>query len=156
MDLNEILEIPQFKGIELEKEAGEITIIGELQNTDKSCPDCKKEAVKPHQYYKKRVRTLPLSNKPTYLSFIHTNYLCLSCGRTYLERIDFVDRQRQYTKAYEDYVYELARKQDWSRVAELEKLSFDIIQGIFLKEGQEGPSGRSKSRRSRMSQASHR
>lgn len=133
MNIDEILEIKQFKTIELKKENNEIIIIGEIVNSEKTCPSCNKIAIKPHQYHKRKVRTIPFNKKPTYLAFKQTAYLCPSCGKRFLERINFLEKCQRKTVEYEKYVYELAKKQDISRVAELENLDWSTVNDIFLK-----------------------
>jgi hypothetical protein len=44
-----------------------------------------------------------------------------------------VESQQLQTKQYQAYLYELGKKQDISRVAELEGLSWDSANRIFLK-----------------------
>jgi len=133
MNVNKILKIRQFKAIDLEEENGEVLIFGELKNTEKTCPHCNTLAIKPHQYHKKKVRTAPFDTKPTYLIFTHTAYLCTSCRRRFLERVEFLEKCQRKTVKYVKYVYELAKKQDISRVAEMENLKWDTVNEIFLK-----------------------
>jgi transposase len=132
MDINDILRIPQFLATNLSCTNEIVTIYGELQNTDKTCPSCGKEAEKPHQYYEKEVRHLSFCNLPTYLCFQRKDFIC-ECGKVFLERLDFQDLYSKYTTAYEDYLYELAKNQDIKRVAELENLSWCITEGILKK-----------------------
>ena len=75
MDTNKILKLRQFKALDLDVENGEVLIYGDLINTDKHCPNCGKEAIKPHQYNKRKVRTTPFNSMPTYLIFTHSAYL---------------------------------------------------------------------------------
>jgi transposase len=133
MDVNKILKIKQFKALDLDAVNGEVLIYGELINTEKTCPHCNTLAIKPHQYHQKKVRTAPFNTKPTYLVFTHTAYLCPACGRRFLEQIDFLEKCQRHTKKYEEYIYEQAKKQDISRVADMEGLKWDTINEIFLK-----------------------
>lgn len=143
MDVNKILKMKQFKAIDLEEENGEVLIFGELKDTEKTCPNCGKEAIKPHQYYKRKVRTVPFFNKPTYLIFTHTAYLCPTCGKRFLERMNFLEKCQRKTVEYVKYIYELAKKQDLTRVTELEKLEWRTVNEIFLK-GREKEGNRTK------------
>src|SRR5579884_3589078 len=122
MSLNDVVDLPQFEAREILKEGDEVFIRGELKNTDKTCPACEKEAKKPHQYYEKRVRHVPYGNKPTYLVFERKDWIC-ECGKVFLERLEFQELYSHYTVQYADYLYELGKKQDLKRVAELERLS---------------------------------
>lgn len=133
MSIDEILEIRQFSTIELKKENEKILIHGKLQDTDKTCPICNTLGIKPHQYHRKELRTVPFNGKPTYLVFIHTAYKCPTCGKRYLERTDFFEKRRIYTIAYEKYICEQAKKQDITRVSELEGLNWHTVNDIFLK-----------------------
>jgi transposase len=97
MSLNDVLKLDQFTALNLEMNPeGEVLIHGELQNTDKSCPSCGEDATKPHQTYEKRVRHLPVMDKPTYLCFERKDWIC-SCGKVFLERLNFQDLKSQAT-----------------------------------------------------------
>lgn len=100
MDVNKILKIRQFKAIDLEEENGEVLNFGELKDTEKTCPKCNTLAIKPHQYHKKKIRTVPFNAKPTYLMFTHIAYLCPNCRRRFLERVEFLDKGQRKTVEY--------------------------------------------------------
>jgi transposase len=149
MDVNEVLNLRQFKAMRLETlENGDIRVHGQLEYTGKTCPACGKEANKIHQYYQKAIRHLPIFNQPSYLCFEHRLLRCTHCRKLFLERLDFVDLKRQYSRAYEQHIYELCRGQSLNRVAELEGLSWDEVEGIFKKKGADLP-GASAGNRSR-------
>ena len=143
MDINIILQIRQFRACEVEERNGEIIISGELKDSEKHCPHCNTLAIKPHQYRQKRLRTIPFNGKPTYLIFTHRSYLCDRCGRKFLERTDFFEKQRRYTIAYEEYIYETTKGRDMERAAAQEKLNWHTINDIFLK-GREKKAGEKK------------
>lgn len=133
MDINKILKLRQFKALDLDVQNEEALIYGDLINTDKRCPNCSKEAIKPHQYHKRKVRTAPFNSMPTYLIFTHSAYLCPLCNRRFLEKIDFLEKDQRKTLNYFQHVYQLAKKQDLSRVAEIEGLEWETVNAIFLK-----------------------
>jgi transposase len=133
MDINKILKIRQFEAREIEEKNGEVLIFGELKSTKKTCPNCNTLAIKPNQYYQKKLRSVPFNGKPTYLVFIHKSYLCNVCGRRFLERTEFFEKQRIYTIAYEEYIYETVKGRDIKRAADQEKLNWHTINDIFLK-----------------------
>lgn len=132
MSLNEILKLRQFNALSLSSEKGEVVIYGELQETDKTCPACGKEAEKPHQYYRKRVRHLPFAEQPTYLVFERKDWIC-ACGKVFLERLEFQDLHSKYTRAYEEYIYRQCRYTPTSQIAEQEDVHWDVVAGIFKK-----------------------
>jgi transposase len=133
MDINKILQIRQFEALELEEENGEVLIFGELKNTEKTCPNCNTLAIKPHQYSQKKIRSVPFNGKPTYLIFTHKSYRCNVCGRRFLERTEFFEKQRIYTIDYEEYIYESVKGRDITRAAKLESLNWHTVNDIFLK-----------------------
>jgi transposase len=135
MEINEYLKIRQFKAIGSEQQGCEIHIDGELVEPGEVCPACGKDEVKLHQTYKKRVRHLSLFNNAVYLHFKHLLLRCLNCRKLFMQRLDFVDSHRQFTLAYEEYVYELLRNQSIQAVADLENLSWDEAGGILKKGG---------------------
>ncbi|GEM_PF-1584987 len=145
MDINKILKIRQFRACEVEERDGEILISGELKDSEKHCPHCKTLAIKPYQYNQKRLRTIPFNGKPTYLVFIHRSYLCNACGRKFLERTNFFKKQRRYTIAYEEYIYETTKGRDIERAAQQEKLNWHTVNDIFLK-GREKKEGEIRER----------
>ncbi len=138
MEINEILEIPQFKAEESEKINNEIIISGEIINTDKACPTCGKESYKANQYYTRIIRTLPIYGKRTYLKFTEKILKCIDCNKTFSEKVNFVEKSQRFTKAYHNYIYELAKKQDFKRVAELEKIDPDTVKSFFKMSSKSG------------------
>lgn len=135
MSLTEALKIRQFRAESLEVKEERVLIYGELEDTGKTCPKCGKEAQKPHQYYSKRVRHIPMFEKPTYLVFERKDWRC-ECGKVFLERLEFQDLRSDYTTGYENYLYELARIMPWNAVARREGIDWDVVERIFKKGGQ--------------------
>src|SRR5260370_40326793 len=99
MSLNDVIEISQFTAVSIRKENSEVFIHGELKKTDRTCPSCGREALKPHQNYQKKVRHLPFANQPTYLVFERKDWIC-ECGKVFLERLDFQELYAHYTHQY--------------------------------------------------------
>ena len=131
MEINELIDIPQFTVIEAEKLNNEIFLAGELKNTDKHCPHCGKEVLKPHQYKPRVVRHTPIVDKPTYLKFKESSFLCPICNKSFTEKVEFVDLYQHSTKDYQRHVYELAKKQDFCRVAEMEGIDPGTVSSFF-------------------------
>ena len=136
MDVNKVLKLKQFKALDLEEKNGEILLKGELQETNKSCPNCKKEGEKPHQYEKRKMRTTPLNGQFTYLVFTVKAYLCTNCRHRFLERGDFYEKHQRHTLDYEKYIYKLVKSNSINGIAEMEEMSWGTINEIFLKGGE--------------------
>jgi transposase len=135
MSLNDALKIDQFNAEHLDATSEEVFIYGQLQNTDKTCPECGQEALKPHQYYQKRVRHLPMLNLPTYLVFERKDWIC-GCGKVFLERLDFQDIRSTFTCQYEEYIYRRCKGMTTEHVAQEEGLHWDTVARIFKKGSQ--------------------
>jgi transposase len=131
MNINEVLEISQFKAEEVEKINNEIIISGEIINTKKICPTCGEESNKVNQYYTRMVRSLPIHGKQVYLRFTEKILKCNTCNKTFTEKVDFVERSQRFTRDYHNYIYELAKKQDFKRVAEMERIDPDTVKNFF-------------------------
>jgi transposase len=145
MSLNDLINLDQFTALTLAATAEEVLVHGELQNTDKTCPECGKEALKPHQYYERRVRHLPVMERPTYLAFERKDWIC-ECGRVFLERLDFQDLKSQYTCAYEGYLYKQCIHMPIETVAKREQLHWDVVARIFKKNSLQERAGTRQSR----------
>jgi transposase len=133
MNLNDLIKLDQFNALNIEvTSADEVLIHGELQNTDKTCPACGKEALKPHQYYERRVRHLPVMNKATYLVFERKDWIC-ACGKVFIERLNFQDLKSKYTHQYEEMIFSRCKYTPLNLVAEQEGVDWDVVAGIFKK-----------------------
>lgn len=131
MNMNELLEIPQFEAEESEKINNEIIISGEIINTDKTCPICGKESDKVNQYYTRMIRSLPINGKRTYLKFTEKILKCNACHKTFSEKVNFVEKSKRFTREYQNYIYELSKKQDLRRVAEMEQIDPNTVKVFF-------------------------
>jgi transposase len=133
MELNELLKLDQFNALNMEvTPEGQVLIHGELWNTDKTCPACGKDAIKPHQYYEKRVRHLPMMEQPTYLVFERKDWIC-TCGKVFLERLNFQDLKSKYTIQYEERIFVRCKYTPTQLVAEEEGVDWDVVARIFKK-----------------------
>ena len=96
------------------------------------CPDCGTISQEPHGYGQPhRVRDLSICGQACYLELSGHRFKCEPCRDTFTERLSWVEHRRNYSRRYEEYVYQLSQKCDLTAAAELEGLTFDIVQGIF-------------------------
>ena len=136
--LHMILGIPQLTIERVDIQETEIHLYVKTVSESEVCPNCHSTCHQVHQYNSVRViRDLPLSGKPCYLHVSSRRFWCPHCNLPFAERLDFVESYRNFTKRYEAHIYELVRHNNISYVKELEGLSYEVVEGIFLKEAKE-------------------
>ena len=74
---------------------------------------------------------LPIGERRSYLSYRARRYRCSSCGKTFVERVAWKRAETSYTLRYEKHIYERARKEPVSQIAEDEGFSAEAVQTIF-------------------------
>lgn len=100
-------------------------------NEETSCPHCNKLSSELHQNRPILVRDLSIFGQTTYLKLPRRQFYCCACQRYFTESLDFLDEGRQYTRRYEEYIYQQVQASSLEQVSRVEGLSFDRIEGIF-------------------------
>ena len=98
------------------------------------CPECESVSTPIHAV----AETQMIRDKPTWdrrcgIGYAPRRFKCESCENTLVERVVWREAGLNYTARYEDYVYEQVRHQNVRRVAKDERLSEDIVTGIFAR-----------------------
>jgi len=132
--LQEILGLPELTIERAAVQETEIHLYVKLRTESAICPQCHQECRELHQNAVRVIRDLPLSGKPCYLHVSTRRFWCPRCGLPVPEPLEFVDPYRNYTKRYEAHIYELVRQNNIRYVEALEGLSYEIVEGIFLRE----------------------
>lgn len=102
------------------------------------CSDCGTISQESHGYGEPHlIRDLSIFGQVCYLELCGHRFVCEVCNDTFTERLNWAGHKRRYTRRYEVYIYNLCRKCDFTAVAELQGLTFDIVQGIFERQAQE-------------------
>ena len=130
-----VLGIPQVTIERVEIKETEIHLHVKTVSKTEVCPNCHRPCQQIHQNNPVRViRDLPLSGKQCYLHISSRRFWCPHCNLPFPEDLDFVDPYRNCTKRYEVHIYELVRQNNVSYVRALEGLSYEVVEGIFLRE----------------------
>lgn len=96
------------------------------------CPDCGEVSNKVHDLSEAQmIRDLSIAERCCYLSYRARRFDCRVCGKTFVERVDWKRSGTSYTVRYEQYIYQRARKEPVSQIAEDEGLSEETVQAIF-------------------------
>ena len=96
------------------------------------CPTCLQISLSVHDYAEPQLlRDLPIWNRRCWLRYCPRRFECATCGKTFVERVAWRESGLDYTTRYEQFIYEQVRRQSVAQVARDERLSEDIVQGLF-------------------------
>jgi transposase len=102
-----------------------------LLNEEASCPQCEQLSSELHQNRPILIRDLSIFGQATYLKVPRRQFYCRHCQCYFTESLTFMDEGRQYTRRYEEHIYQQVQLSSIEQVSRVERLSFDRIQGIF-------------------------
>ncbi|NER93135.1 MAG: ISL3 family transposase [Symploca sp. SIO1B1] len=95
------------------------------------CPHCGQSTKELHQIRPIIVRDLPACGQPVYLKIPRRNFYCRHCQKYITERLDFLNWRRQYTKRYEENIYQRVVHNNVEQISREEGLTPEQIEGIF-------------------------
>ena len=96
------------------------------------CPECNQASITIHETMEPlMVRDLSIWDRQCWLHLTPRRFKCAKCQSTFVERLAWREPNREYTMRYEQYIYQLTRKEAILQVSKDEQLSEEIIQGIF-------------------------
>ena len=96
------------------------------------CPDCQTVSFAVHDTSKAQlIRDLPMGQRRCWLPYAPRRFKCVPCQDTFVERVLWREPNLDYTRRYEQALYQRARREPISHIAESEQLSADIVQGMF-------------------------
>lgn len=102
-----------------------------LLNRGTNCPHCNYYTTELHQTTQMLARDLPSFGKPVYLRVPRRRFYCPKCQRYSTERIKFLVERRNYTKRYEQDIYEKVLSSSIAQVSRIECLTCAEVEGIF-------------------------
>ena len=77
------------------------------------------------------IRDLSIGERRCYLSYRARRFDCQHCDKTFVELVDWKRPGVSYTLRYEKYIYQRARKEAVSQIAQDEGFSEETVQAIF-------------------------
>ena len=96
------------------------------------CPECGQISTEIHDKAEPQmIRDLSIWDRRCLLRVTLRRFKCATCKNTFVERLVWRDPGRDYTIRYEQHIYYRSRGEPISQVAQDERLSEDIVQGIF-------------------------
>ena len=77
------------------------------------------------------MRDLPAFGQPVYLKIPRRNFYCRHCQKYVTERLDFLNWRRQYTRRYEENIYQRVLHSNMEQISREEGLTPEQVEGIF-------------------------
>jgi transposase len=74
------------------------------------CPECGSADVIRRGHNRRRYRTLPIGNKPSWLALAVPRVECRECGAVRQVKVSFADERVSYTRAFKRYALELSKR----------------------------------------------
>jgi len=131
--LNTLLNLEKLQVTHVEFAGAEqIVLVVESAVDVAICPDCGQISTQVHDLSEvQMIRDLAIGERCCYLSYRARRFDCAPCGKTFVERVDWKRSGVSYTLRYEKHIYQRARQEPVSQVAQVEGLSEEAVQAIF-------------------------
>lgn len=129
--LDSLLKLPNVTVFTCYQKEEFIILELELINPGINCPHCQAYTDNLHQDRPILVRDLSICGQGVYLKVPRRQFNCPHCQKIFSEQLSFLEKRRQYTIRYEEYIYERVKELTVEQVAQNEQLSPKRIEGIF-------------------------
>ena len=130
--IKQILNLPGIKVLNCQEIEG-LGLIIEIQADSKYCicPRCGKASDSIHQNHWRNIKDLPWSNQQVILRINRRQFRCKNCQKPFSEELDFVDKQRVYTKRFAIEIVKQVLDSNIRSVAERNDLSESEVQSML-------------------------
>jgi transposase len=112
---------------------GEVAFRVEQQPDTFRCADCGSAEVTRAGVVPRRLRSLPIGNKPVWIELPVQRLACAACGKTRQAEVAFADARRGYTRASERYALDLSTHMTIKDVAQHLGVGWDAIKEMQLR-----------------------
>jgi transposase len=131
--VNKLLNLEKVQVLQTEFTGDDqVTLTVESAHEIAVCPECGQVSNSVHDLSEAQmVRDLSIAERRCYLSYRARRFDCRSCGKTFVEHVTWKRPGASYTVRYEQHIYQRARKEPVSQIAEDEGLSEEAVQAIF-------------------------
>ena len=138
--IDTLLNFPHATVEQCVQESGDVFLTLRLLNDAADCPDCGQSSEELHQSRPVLVRDLSIFGQATHLKIPRRQFYCRSCQRYFTESLSYVDKGRQYTVRYEEYIYQQVQLTTIEQVSRVEDLTgyqrkvgnLDIREGVAI------------------------
>lgn len=129
--LNLMLGLPEVTVAKVLTKEDEIYLDIKLTNLGTNCPKCQGYTTEINQNRPMIVRDLSCFDKVTYLLVPRRQFYCRCCQKYFTENLSWIDWKRRHTLRYEINIFDRVISSSIAKVASVEGLSYDEIEGIF-------------------------
>ena len=129
--LDSLLNFPDVTVISCQQQEGFIILKLDFLNEGINCPHCQKYINDIHQTRSILVRDLGVFGQLVYLNLPRRQFYCRHCKKYPTEPLDFIEKRRNYTIRYEEYIYEKVKELTVEQVSDNEQLSPEQVKNIF-------------------------
>ena len=134
--LDNLLNLPHVTVLSYQQQEELIVLTLEFLNEGISCPHCRTYTDNLHQTRPILVRDLSIVGRGVYLKVPRRQFICPHCDKYPTEELKWIDKGRNYTKRYEEYIYEKVKELTVEQVSIREQLSPEKVQNIFSRQAQ--------------------
>lgn len=130
--VEQILNLTGIKVLNCQEIEG-LGLIIEIQANSKycTCPRCGRASHSIHQNHWRNIKDLPWSNRQVILRINRRQFRCKNCQKPFSEKLDFVDKQRGYTKRFAIEIVKQVLDSNIRSVAEKNDLSESEVQSML-------------------------
>lgn len=109
----------------------------EANNKQARCHRCGYKSEKLHQNHRYIIKDLPLSTQPVYLEVNRRQFKCMNCQKPFSEELDYVDKNRGYTKRLAKKIVQQVLGSNIKSVAAQNDVSEEEIERMLKDIGEE-------------------
>lgn len=129
--LDSLLNFPNVTIVSCQQQEDLIVLKLDFLNEGISCPYCHNYLDDIHQTRPILVRDLAIFGQVVYLQVPRRQFDCRHCQKYPTEPLLFVEKRRNYTIRYEEYIYEKVKELTVEQVSHNEQLSPEQVKNIF-------------------------
>ncbi|MCG6138645.1 MAG: ISL3 family transposase [Nostoc sp. LLA-1] len=133
--VEQILNLPDMKVLDFQELVGEEIIITIEKSVNYStCPDCGKITHSIHQNHWRMIHDLPWNKKSVLLKINRRQFKCHKCKKVFSEKLDFVDKNKGYTKRLATDIVQQVLNSNIRSVAKRNGLSDEEVESMVKKQ----------------------
>ncbi|MBD2695261.1 ISL3 family transposase [Anabaena catenula] len=133
--VEQILNLPEMKVLDCQEvEGAGIIITIEKAVNHCNCPNCGNITLSIHQDHWRMIHDLPWSEKPVLLKINRRQFKCHKCKKVFSEKLEFVDKNKGYTKRLADNIVEQVLNSSIHSVAKRNDLSDEEVESMLRRQ----------------------
>ncbi|WP_188624735.1 transposase family protein, partial [Caldalkalibacillus thermarum] len=130
-DIRLPLGLPEFTVLKQEITENKVVIQVETMDPPERCPYCGFQELKKHDQRLRRVRDLPIHNRPVYLIIQLKRWHCTNCQEIFDEHLPSVPKGKHQTHRFRKYVFDMCHGVTISYVSRQVHLPYKTVERIY-------------------------